>query len=203
MINPTDIWNSRYSQKYFVYGKKPNVFLKAFGKKLKPGKTLLLAEGEGRNAVYLAKHGHITTAWDISQAGLDKCRQLATEKKVTVKTELIDITQVRWQNGSWDNIIAIFAHFHREDRPGIFNGIKKSLKPGGTFLMEVYSTNQINYATGGPKITDLLYQPDELLSIFANWHIPHFYFGEVVRHEGKLHNGNGHVIQILTQKPKK
>jgi SAM-dependent methyltransferase len=198
-MNP---WNSRFQAENYVYGKEPNLFISEVQKKLKlSGDVLTIAEGEGRNAVFLAEHGMNVTAWDYAESGLAKTKKLAEERNVDVQTKLVDLNEAVWEKNKWDELVCIFGHFPKELRQKTLQGVKEAVKPGGYFITEVYSRYQIPYNSGGPKELDFLYTPEEFLQIFADWRIVHFFMGEVVRHEGELHNGLAHVIQLVGQKP--
>jgi SAM-dependent methyltransferase len=195
-------WDTRFQSEQYVYGREPNVFLTEFQKKIKvPGDALTIAEGEGRNAVYLAEQGLNVTAWDYAESGLTKTNKLAEERGVVVSTELVDLNEANLSEAKWDEIVCIFGHFPTELRQKTLQGVKKAVKPGGYYLTEVYSHYQIPYKSGGPQNLDFLYKPEEFLKIFAEWRIVHFFMGEVTRHEGELHNGLSHVIQFVGQKP--
>lgn len=198
-MNP---WNARFENENYVYGTKPNVFLEVIQKKLQlTGKALAIAEGEGRNAVFLAEQGMNVTAWDYAESGLAKTKKLAENRDVAVKTELVDLNEAEWTKDEWDELICIFGHLPTELRKKTLQNVKDSVKPGGYFVTEVYSIYQIPYKSGGPQDLDFLYKPEEFLQIFLDWRIVHFFMGEVVRHEGELHNGLSHVIQFVGQKP--
>ncbi|MDP4106505.1 MAG: class I SAM-dependent methyltransferase [Bacillota bacterium] len=198
-MNP---WNSRFQVEYYVYGKDPNLFLSGMQRKLKvSGDVLTIAEGEGRNAVFLAEQGMNVTAWDYADSGLEKTKKLAEERNVDVQTKLVDLNEALWEKNKWDEIVCIFGHFPKELRQKTLQGVKEAVKPGGYFIAEVYSRYQIPYNSGGPKDLEFLYTPEEFLQIFADWRIVHFFMGEVVRHEGELHNGLAHVIQFVGEKP--
>lgn len=195
-------WNTRFQTENYVYGKEPNAFLKEFQKKLKSsGDALAIAEGEGRNAVYLAQQGMNVTAWDYAESGLAKTNKLAEERNVAVSTELVDLNEANWHEAKWDEIVCIFGHFPKELREKTLQGVKTAIKPGGYFLTEVYSHYQLPYQSGGPQNPDFLYKPEEFLENFADWRIVHFFMGEVARYEGEQHNGLSHVIQFVGQKP--
>jgi SAM-dependent methyltransferase len=197
-------WNERFNTEQFVYGTNPNVFLVEAHEKLNPsGAALAIAEGEGRNAVFLAQQGMNVTAWDYAESGLRKTEKLAKEKDVTVKTNLVDLNEAVWEKDLWDEIVCIFGHFPRELRNKTLQGIKDSIKPGGYFITEVYSIDQLPYKSGGPQNIELLYRPEEFLNVFSDWRIVHFFMGEVIRQEGELHNGLSHVIQFVGQKVSK
>ncbi|OZU88605.1 SAM-dependent methyltransferase [Virgibacillus indicus] len=197
-------WNTRFQTENYVYGKEPNAFLEEFHKKMNiSGDALAIAEGEGRNAVYLAEQGMKVTTWDFAESGLVKTNKLAKERGVDVSTELVDLNEANWSKDKWDEIVCVFGHFPSELRQKTLEGVKDAVKPGGYFLTEVYSPYQIPYKSGGPQNLDFLYKPEEFLKTFADWRIVHFFMGEVARHEGELHTGLAHVIQFVGQKPKK
>ncbi|MCQ6560249.1 class I SAM-dependent methyltransferase [Paenibacillus mendelii] len=199
MNNP---WNARFLDESYVYGTEPNVFVAEMQKRLRlSGDALAIAEGEGRNAVFLAGEGMDVTAWDFAESGLNKAKKLAEAKGVTVHTELVDLNDAQWTPDRWDEIICIFGHFPKELCRKTLSGVKEAVKPGGYFITEVYSQYQLPYQSGGPQDVELLYAPEELWQTFADWRIVHFFMGEVERHEGKLHSGLSHVIQFVGQKP--
>ncbi|MGM9928358.1 MAG: class I SAM-dependent methyltransferase [Bacillus sp. (in: firmicutes)] len=198
-MNP---WNVRFQNKHYVYGTQPNKFLVEMQNKFRfSGDVLAIAEGEGRNAVFMAEHGMNVTAWDYAESGLAKTNKLANSRGVTVKTELIDLNEASWEKDHYNQVVCIFGHYAKELRHKTFEGIKETVKPGGYFITEVYSLYQIPYKSGGPQNIELLYTPEEFLEIFSDWQIVHFFMGEVVRNEGSLHNGLSHVIQFVGRKP--
>lgn len=198
----TNMWHERFSAEEYVYGKEPNGFVVEAAELMPKGKVLCIAEGEGRNAVYLASLGFDVTAWDFAEAGLEKTRQLAIEKGVNVKTEYRDLAEVIWESEQWDAIIQIFGHFPSEVMDRTLSGIKKGLKPGGYYVSELYSKEQLKYGTGGPPNEAMLVNPKEMLEQFEGYFIKHFHVGEVNREEGKLHTGTAHVVQSMFQKRK-
>ncbi|TWL42132.1 putative S-adenosyl-L-methionine-dependent methyltransferase TehB [Bacillus paralicheniformis] len=196
-----NFWHERFQDENYVYGTEPNAFLADSQKKLQlSGDALAIAEGEGRNAVFLAEQGMNVTSWDYAESGLEKTKKLAETRHVSVKTELVDLNEASWNQGQWDEIVCIFGHFPEELRRKTLLGVKEAVKPGGFFVTEVYSTHQIPYKSGGPQDPELLYTPEEFLQTFSDWRIVHFFMGEVVRHEGAWHNGLSHVIQFIGQK---
>lgn len=198
-MNP---WHTRFQNENYVYGTEPNVFLAEVQKKLDlKGDALAIAEGEGRNAVFLAEQGMNVTAWDYAQSGLAKTEKLAQKRDVSVTTKLVDLNDARWVENQWDELVCIFGHFPSQLREKTLEGVKQAVKSGGYFVTEVYSSYQIPYQSGGPQNPELLYAPEEFLKTFEDWRIVHFFMGEVVRNEGKLHNGLAHVIQFVAQKP--
>lgn len=195
-------WHIRFQDEKYVYGTEPNVFLSEIQRKLSlSGDALAIAEGEGRNAVFLAQQGMNVTTWDYAESGLAKTKRLAKTLGVEVKTELVDLNEAQWTKEQWDELVCIFGHFPTDLRKKTLQGVKGSVKPGGYFITEVYSVHQVPYRSGGPKDIELLYTPEEFLHAFSDWRIVHFFMGEVERNEGDLHKGLAHVIQFVGQKP--
>jgi cyclopropane fatty-acyl-phospholipid synthase-like methyltransferase len=195
-------WNTRFQAEDYVYGKKPNIFLEETTRKFQlSGNALAIAEGEGRNGVFLAEQGMNVTTWDYAESGLDKTKKLAEERGVNIQTELVDLNNAKWTPDAWDEIVCIFGHFPKELREKTLVGVREAVKPGGYYITEVYSQKQIPYNSGGPRDINFLYRPEEFWQTFADWRILHFFMGEVVRNEGELHNGLSHVIQFVGQKP--
>lgn len=189
-------WNQRFDEEEFVYGKEPNHFIQEIAPQLQAGKVLAIAEGEGRNAVYLATLGHEVTMWDYSEEGLKKAERLAVEKGVHVSTSCVDLAHAPWEEKSYDHVVCVFGHFEPALRLKTLLSIEQAVKPGGSFLCEVYSVDQLKYKTGGPPDEQMLYRPEDFISVFRTWNIKHFFMGEVERAEGKLHQGTSHVIQF-------
>lgn len=161
-MNP---WHERFQTKEYIYGEQPNTFIKNFAQHLEDYRTVAAyAEGEGRNAVYLASKGHSVTAFDYAQSGLAKTEELAKKHAVTVQTKLIDLLHDDIPVDTFDAAIMVFGHFQHEQQYNVFERIVSSVKPGGVVMMELYSTYQLSYASGGPKQLDYLYDPSEVLA---------------------------------------
>jgi SAM-dependent methyltransferase len=194
------MWDERYSDEDFAYGKEPNDFLKAYAEQLPIGKTLCIGEGEGRNAVYLASLGHEVTALDASSVGLQKASLLAQEKQVEIQTIHADLNHYEFATEAWDNIVAIFCHLPPELRKQVHQSVVKSLKPDGMFILEAYTPQQLDYGTGGPPVEammmDLVTLRDELDGLRF------IHSEETVREviEGEHHTGVGAVVQVIGQK---
>lgn len=198
---PKEKWNEQFQQNKHTYGTKVNEFIQDKSTLFpKRGHIACFAEGEGRNAVYLAKQGHDVTAYDISPVGLYHARLLAEENKVTINTIEADLIDMSVERHTYDGAIMVFGHVHELNQEKFLNNMMQSVKNGGYFIFEVYSKYQINYDTGGPGIEEMLYDPVEVLRIIQPYKCVHFYYGEVNREEGYRHTGIGHVIQVVIQK---
>ncbi|WP_217586091.1 class I SAM-dependent methyltransferase [Lentibacillus saliphilus] len=194
-------WDERFSEVDYTYGEHPNAFIKEKADLLSSGATIgAFAEGEGRNAVYLATLGHTVTAYDQSTVGLQKTKQLAERHHVSVHTEAADLTKNTIPADLYDAAIMVFGHVPKEDQHFFIQNIIQSVKRGGLILFEVYSESQLTYQTGGPPSIDHLYDPAEILAWIKPYTCRHFYYGEAERHEGARHTGTGHVIQVVIQK---
>ncbi|MGG0668419.1 class I SAM-dependent methyltransferase [Sporosarcina koreensis] len=193
-------WHERFSAEEYIYGKEPNQFVVEAASMLPKGKVLCIAEGEGRNAVYLASLGYDVTTWDFAQSGLNKTRQLAEEQGVSVKTELRDLAEVEWEAEQWDAIVHVFGHLPPDIMDRTMEGIQMTLKPGGYYISELYTKEQLRFGTGGPGNAAMLVDPADMLKKFDGYFIKHFYVGEVNREEGLQHTGQAHVAQSMFQK---
>ncbi len=194
-------WDKSFSDKNFVYGEKENKFIHDMSEIIPvQSKVGCFAEGEGRNAVYLAKLGHDVTAYDQSVIGLKKTDALARKNNVTVETVAIDLTKEKVQNNQFDATIMVFGHVPKNNQQFLIKNMIDSVKFGGYVIFEVYSEDQLKYQTGGPQSIDMLYNPTEVLGWIKNYQCIHFYYGEVIRNEGKRHAGLGHVIQVVIKK---
>lgn len=194
-------WNERFQGETYAYGEEPNVFIKEQAKRLEPNqKVIAFAEGEGRNAVYLARHGHDVTAVDYAVAGLEKTKKLARRYRVEVQTKQVDLLQDELPKGTYDVGLMVFGHFSKQGQKTVLTKLLDAVKPGGIIMMEVYSEAQLQYGTGGPKNLDMLYDPSDLLTWAKKHHLLHYFCGETERNEGVLHTGKCHVIQLAFQK---
>lgn len=190
-------WDERFSSQDYYYGKEPNAFLVEVQKYIPKGNVLCIAEGEGRNSVFLASKGYDVTAWDFAPSGLDKINKLAAERGVKVRTELHDLADVEWEDEKWDAIVHIFGNFSKPVFDRTMEGIQKSLKPGGYYVSELYTKEQLQYGTGGPGNPEFLCDPKSLMEKFEDYFFKHFYVGETERNEGIGHSGLAHVVQSV------
>lgn len=197
----TNLWNERFNTTEYMYGEEPNAFIEAFSFQLEGLKSVAaFAEGEGRNAVFLAKLGHDVTTFDYAESGVRKTMQLAEKNSVEVKTVQVDLLEGSVPTEQFDAAIMVFGHFPKENQRLVFEKIVNSVKPGGKIMMELYSKNQLDYQTGGPKKLEMLYKPQDLLDWCEDYKILHFFVGEQTRQEGTLHTGLAHVIQLIIEK---
>lgn len=197
-----NMWDERYGQKDYFYGTDPNDFLRERASSLwKAGDRILcLAEGEGRNAVFLAGLGFSATAVDGSAAGLSKLKRLAAERGVNVSAIQSDLADFQIEEKAWDGIVSIWCHLPRELRQKVHHGCVRGLKQGGWFLLEAYTPEQLKYKTGGPQNPDMMPTLADLHSELAGLRFSHEV--EMVRevHEGTGHEGLSAVVQLVGSK---
>lgn len=194
------MWDEEYSVEEYVYGKEPNEFLLEMSEKLSKGSVLCLAEGEGRNAVHLARLGFAATAVDSSRVGLAKAEKLAEESGVTIRTVTADLAEYTIEEGIWDSIISISCHVHQDLRRRLHRDVVAGLKEGGTFLLEAYTPKQLELQTGGPPSAEYLMELAPLREELDGLEFIHGQ--ELVRDvvEGINHTGKGSVVQVLARK---
>jgi len=195
------MWNERFSEPGYAYGTEPNDFLVSVADQIPEGKVLSLAEGEGRNAVYLAGLGHKVTAVDSSDVGLAKANTLAAERGVEIETVLADIADYEIEPGAWQGIVSIYFHTDPAERARIHRLCVEGLVPGGVFVLVGFTPRQLAHATGGPKNPVLLMEPGEIAAELDGLDLE--ISREVVKQnsEGAYHEGTSAVLEILGVKP--
>ncbi len=197
-----NFWNSRYLEQGFAYGINPNDFLVEMARHIEPYSDILcLAEGEGRNAVFLAGLGHRVTAVDFSESGIKKTQRLARKKAVAVQTQLADLTQFDLGIEKWNAIVSIWCHLPSVARADLHHRCFRALEPGGVFILEAYTPSQLNRDTGGPKEADLLMSLDQLKRELGGFDLMHGIETTRPIHEGKYHKGLSDVVQVVARKP--
>ena len=197
----SDMWDKRYSEKNFFYGTEPNDFLRLNVSRFPAGgRILTLAEGEGRNAMFLAKHGFKVTAVDWSEVGLKKLASWAAREGVAVDTVCADINQFDFGSNAWDGIVSIWFHLASHDRPALYARCIQALRSKGAFLLEAYTPKQLNFKTGGPSDPDMLPNLQELQNSLAELQITSAAELERDIQEGEGHRGRSAVVQFLAQK---
>lgn len=194
-------WHDRFDTEEYIYGEEPNPLIVEQIERLRGcNKVVAFAEGEGRNAVFLAREGFDVTAYDLAESGLKKTEKLAEKHGVTVMTKKVDLIRDEVEANEFDAAIMVFGHFREKDQKNVFGKLLKAVKPGGIILMEVYSKEQLNYKTGGPDDRDMLYDPKNILEWCKRHHVLHFFYGEQIREEGSRHTGLAHVVQLVLKK---
>lgn len=194
-------WDERYNEPGFTYGTSPNDFLAAVVARIPPGKILSLAEGEGRNAVFLASLGYEVTGVDGSAVGLRKAQALASDRGVAITTIHADLGEFVIAAEQWSGIIACYCHLPAAIRIPLHRAAVQGLKSGGVFVLEAFSKEQLAYNSGGPQSLDMLLSLAEVKQELDGLVFTHAVQIEREVREGSKHTGLASVIQIVGTKP--
>lgn len=194
------MWNARYDGEAFFYGTAPNDFLVAHAGEL-AGPVLALAEGEGRNAVFLAERGLDVIGVDISPVGLEKARRLASERGVHIETVVADLADYVPETARYGAVVSIFAHLPPLVRAALYPRVVAALKPGGLLVLEGYAEAQLARDTGGPKDIAMLLTPEGVRAEFAALEPVLLQAVEREVWEGAGHTGLASVVQFIGRKP--
>jgi len=196
-------WNARYAQTDYVFGTSPNAFLVSQAHLLKPGqKALSIADGEGRNGVWLARQGLDVLSVDFSPVALEKASRLAAQAGVRLATECADLALWDWGSARFDLVVGVFCQFAGPAlRDKIFQHIRECLQPGGLVILQGYRPEQLNYGTGGPKDIGHLYTAAILRRAFAGFEFLHLEEHDSEIHEGGGHHGMSALVDMTARKP--
>ncbi len=200
--NPLETWNARFARDEYLFGEEPNVFLRTHAHWLLPGGSVLcVADGEGRNSVWLAEQGLKVSAFDFAPNAVAKAKRLAQRRDVNVAHELGDAYTWPWAAQRYDALVAVFIQFlPPESRDGVFAGMMFAVEPGGLFLLEGYRPEQVDYGTGGPPRREHMYTRQWLETTFTGWEILVLKGYDAVIREGKAHSGMSALIDLVARK---
>lgn len=195
-------WNDRYAQEAYAYGETPNLYFKSVINSYTPGKLLLPAEGEGRNAVYAAGQGWEVEAFDLSAEGKKKAEALAQKNQVQIHYQSGEFSEISYPEESFDMIGLIYAHFPAAVKSTYHQQLIRYLKKGGMVVFEAFSKSHLewqrkNEAVGGPKNLDDLFSTEEIARDFSGFDIITLEEAEVALEEGFGHIGTGAVIRFI------
>lgn len=202
LTNPQATWDKRFSTSEYIFGEEPNAFLVAQAALIGRGRALSLADGEGRNSVWLARQGFTVDAFDFSAPAVEKARALAARHRVSPNFTCAGWQSFDWKPAHYDLIVGIFFQFATPDeRSELFEKIKQSLKPGGIVLIQGYGKNQLRYNTGGPGKLEHLYDEDLLRQGFAGYEELVCETYETTLAEGSAHSGMSALVGFVARKP--
>ncbi|MCG6902739.1 MAG: class I SAM-dependent methyltransferase [Rhodobacter sp.] len=197
-------WDRRFAGQDYLFGTAPAAFMTLQAGVLTPGSLVLaVADGEGRNSVWLAGQGMRVTAMDSSPVGQAKARALAARNGVSIDFRLGDVATWDWQATAYDAVVAIFVQFAGPDlRAAMFKGFDQAMKPGGLLLLHGYAPRQVGYGTGGPAQSENMYELPMLHTAFAGYDVLHEVDHDAVIDEGTGHSGCSALIDFVARKPK-
>ena len=196
-------WNQRFAGEDYVFGREPNEYLRAHSPLLAPGaRALCVADGEGRNSVWLARQGLQVEAFDIAEVGVAKARKLAASAGVTVAFHVAGCDEWPWVPDAYDAIVAVFVQFADPAmRDRLFANMVRALKPGGVLILQGYTPKQLDYNTGGPGVLSHLYTAELLREAFASLQTIELVEYEAELTEGARHAGRSALIGFVARKP--
>lgn len=194
------MWEQRFSGDDYMYGTEPNEFLREALASIPPGVALCLAEGEGRNSVFLAECGFEVHSVDLTEAGVAKTLRLAAQRGVRVDAQVGDLAVFDIGQQRWDLVVSIFAHMPPAVRRDLHARVVRALRPGGSFVLEAYTPAQVGRGTGGPADPELTMTLDGLRDELAGLEIMHGAELERVVVEGLGHSGTGSVVQVIARR---
>jgi 2-polyprenyl-3-methyl-5-hydroxy-6-metoxy-1,4-benzoquinol methylase len=199
--DPAGTWNSRFEAEGYLFGTEPNAWLREHADVWRPGQRVLcVADGEGRNSVWLARRGLMVDAFDIAEVGVAKARRMAAEQGVSVNFAVADCDLLAWPQAVYDGVAAIFVQFADPGmRERLFANIQRCLKPGGVLVLQGYTPKQLDYKTGGPPIASHLYTPDLLRDAFAGMEVMELREYEAEIAEGSAHRGWSALIGMVAR----
>ncbi len=194
-------WNARFDTPDYVFGEAPNAFLKAHASGLVPGRALCVADGEGRNGVWLAKMGWDVVSLDFSDVAQRKAAALAARHGVTLQLVQADVHTWDYPVAGFDLVADIFSQFSQPaDRALKWAGMLQAVKPGGAVILQGYTPDQLNHATGGPSDPAQLYTKKMLSAAFATLEVQHLLEEETTLNEGPGHRGISAVIGLVARR---
>ena len=194
------MWNERYGEEGYAYGAEPNDFLAGVVQQIPVGTVLCLAEGEGRNAVFLAERGYEVVAIDQSSVGLEKAQDLAASRGVSIETVVADLTEFNYEPGRYAGIVSVWAHIPPDARRTVHARCVEALAPGGVMVLEAYTPAQVGRGTGGPPDPAMCMSADDLRQELEGLTFDTLVERERDIREGKYHNGVSAVVQVVARK---
>ncbi len=196
-------WNDRYANSDgYLFGEAPSAGLVAMADLLPPrSRVLCVADGEGRNSVYLASLGHTVTGFDPAPVAVERARELARRTGVTLDTHVAGIEDWDWST-PYDVVAGIFIQFSPPaERVKVFERMANAVRPGGLILLHGFAPRQVDYGTGGPGNRDHMYTLDMLRRAFADWPVQHAADYDADQASGSGHTGRAALIDFVAQKP--
>lgn len=192
-----EFWNERYAEYDYAYGENPNDYLKENYSKIPKGKVLFPAEGEGRNAVFLAKLGYEVDAFDISEEGKIKADKLAKTNHTKINYQVGTLETLHYPEQSFDGLVLIFAHIGFQIRKKFHQDLLKLVKQNGVIIFEAFSKEQLQYQSGGPKQLEMLFSEAEIRDEFPTVDFNILSTEIIDLNEGQFHQGKGTVVRFI------
>lgn len=194
------MWDERYSQNNLVYGKEPNEYFQKVLDKLKPGRLLMPGDGEGRNSIYAAKKGWDVTSVDFSSVAVEKAMHYAKHEKVDINFLNEDLSRFNYPVEYFDAVGIIFFHLQSPEKEVVHENISRSIKANGVIIIEVFSNNQLQHGSGGPRNKNALYTLEEIAEYYKDFNHIELLETIIELKESKFHWGPASVIRLFGKK---
>ena len=199
--NPHHTWNQRFATAQYIFGEAPNAYLRRQAQHLRAGSALAVADGEGRNGVWLAEQGLRVDAFVFAENAVQKARDLAHRKAQAVNWHCCDWSSFDWQAEHYDNVVGIFFQFATPtERTALFARMDACLKPGGTLIIQGYTAAQLKFNTGGPGKAEHLYDEPMMRDAFPEYDIIDLQTYEAHIDEGTAHKGMSGLLGLTARK---
>ena len=200
--NPAETWNKRFTGADYIFGTQANTWLTRQASHMpKSGRVLAVADGEGRNSIWLAQQGYQVDAFDIAAVGVEKARKLASTSSVNVNFHVASAEEWPWQSEQYNVVVAIFIQFaDPEMRSRIFKQVHQTLKPGGILILQGYTPKQLEYKTGGPSLIEHLYTEEMIRDLAKEFEILDLSVYEKELSEGARHTGMSALLGLVAKK---
>ncbi len=190
------MWDERYSQNDLIYGKEPNQYFEEIIDKIEQGKLFMPGDGEGRNSIYAAKNNWEVTSVDYSSVAVEKAKHYAQHDNVNVEIINADLSDYKYPKNHFDATGIIFLHLQSPQKEIIHANIAKSIRPGGAVILEVFSNNQLQHNSGGPRNKNALYTIEEIEEYYKDFEVKELTEKTIELNESKSHSGPATVIRL-------
>lgn len=192
-----NMWDERYSQNDFIYGKEPNLYFKEIIDEIKPGKLFMPGDGEGRNSIYAAKNNWEVTSVDFSSVAVEKAKHYAQHDNVNIDITSADLSDYEYPQNYFDAVGIIFLHLQSPQKEIVHANIANSIKPGGAIILEAFSHNQLQHSSGGPRNKNALYSIEEIAEYYKDFDHTILEEKTIELKESEQHSGQATVIRLF------
>jgi tellurite methyltransferase len=195
--SPNDYWNQVYqtneskNQNYSQFLKNsPTTLLADHWEELKKGKALDIGCGLGNDSLYLSKKGFDVLGIDISDTAKQKAEKNISGPEQAVQFKTADIELHLFGLLQYDTIL---MNYYRPHNNRLYQEIIKSLKFGGTLMIESYLVDEVNEVLDKEDdYKNFYFKHNELLKNLTGLRITFYREGIV---QGKTR------VQCIAQKP--
>lgn len=166
-------YDKRYDTAEYYWGISPNNLcyeIMQMRPPVKPLKVLDIGCGEGKDAVFLARNGYLVTAYDLSEAGIEKGKKLAEKWNTYVDFFKADITDFRAEE-CYDIIFSsgVFHFIKPEIRKEITANLKEHTNKGGIHAFNVFVDKPFVEIPPDKDVNRFRWNSGELFTLYHDW----------------------------------